>query len=358
MTMDISNQNKLSEFYEELKRIDINVVRPDINKCFADFQFDKNNFYYALGGIKSVGYEAISNVVKERETNGEFKSINDFLNRVNPKDINKLQLEGLVKAGAFDNIDDNRQALFNSIPNFILKTKNIFENKAANQIDLFASDDEQDNEIVVDIEDWRFEDRLSREFEAIGFFISDHPLNQFKEIFDDYKIVDYVKFNLDDNIKDANIAATLLKISERKTAKGNSYGVIKFTDLTSVFELFVFSDILELNREILIEGSSLIITLIKTISNDENKLKRINVQKIASLKDLFNKPVNEIIFNIKSVKDLNKISDLVREEGPTDVKINIRDSNKDICFKLKNKRHIDRKAINILRNNDILVNIH
>ena len=358
MTMDISNQNKLSEFYEELKRIDINVVRPDINKCFADFQFDKNNFYYALGGIKSVGYEAISNVVKERETNGEFKSINDFLNRVNPKDINKLQLEGLVKAGAFDNIDDNRQALFNSIPNFILKTKNIFENKAANQIDLFASDDEQDNEIVVDIEDWRFEDRLSREFEAIGFFISDHPLNQFKEIFDDYKIVDYAKFNLDDTIKDANIAATLLKITERKTAKGNSYGVIKFTDLTSVFELFIFSDILELNREVLVEGSSLIITLIKTISNDENKSKRINVQKIASLKDLFNKPVNEIIFNIKSVKDLNKISDLVREEGPTDVKINIRDSNKDICFKLKNKRHIDRKAINILRNNDILVNIH
>ena len=70
----------------------------------------------------SVGYEAISNVVKERNENGDFKSINDFLNRVNPKDINKLQLEGLVKGGAFDNIDHNRQALFNSIPNFILKT--------------------------------------------------------------------------------------------------------------------------------------------------------------------------------------------------------------------------------------------
>ena len=102
MTMDISNQNKLGEFHEELKRIKIKVIRPDINKCFADFQFDDNNFYYALGGIKSVGYEAISNVVKERRENGDFKSINDFLNRVNPKDINKLQLEGLVKAGAFD----------------------------------------------------------------------------------------------------------------------------------------------------------------------------------------------------------------------------------------------------------------
>jgi len=358
MTMDLSNQNKLGEFHEELKRININVVRPDINNCFADFQFDKDNFYYALGGIKSVGFDAISRVVKERIENGEFKSINDFLNRVNPKDINKLQLEGLVKAGAFDNIDSNRQALFNSIPNFILKTKNIFENKAANQIDLFTSDEEQDNEIVLNIEDWKFEDRLSREFEAIGFFISDHPLTQFKEIFDDYKIVDYVKFNLDDNIKDANIAATLLKITERKTARGNSYGVIKFTDLTSVFELFIFSDILELNRDILIEGSSLIITLIKTISNDENKLKRINVQKIASLKDLFNKPVNEIIFNLKSVKDIDKISYLVNKEGTTDVKININDESNKISFKLKTKRLIDRKAINILRNNDISTIIH
>merc|ERR1712127_701663 len=271
----------------------------------------------------------------------------------NPKDINKLQLEGLVKAGAFDNIDRNRQALFNSIPNFILKTKNIYENKATNQIDLFASDEEQDNEIILNIEDWKFEDRLSREFEAIGFFISDHPLNQFKEIFDDYRIVDFAKFNLDDTIKDANIAATLLKITERKTAKGNSYGVIKFTDLTSVFELFVFSDILELNREVLIEGNSLIITLVKTISNDENKFKRINVQKIASLKDLFNKPVNEIIFNINSIKDLDKISEFVSNEGTTNVQINIKDKSNDVSFKLKNKRHIDRKTINILRNNDI-----
>jgi len=358
MTMDLSNQNKLGEFHEELKRINIKVIRPDINRCFADFQFDEDNFYYALGGIKSVGFEAISNVVKERKENGNFKSINDFLNRVSPKDINKLQLEGLVKAGAFDNIDINRQALFNSIPNFILKTKNIFENKAANQIDLFGSDEEQDNEIVLNIDDWNFEDRLSREFEAIGFFISDHPLNQFKEIFDDYKIVDYVKFNLDDDIKDANIAATLLKITERKTARGNSYGVIKFTDLTSVFELFIFSDILELNRDILIEGSSLIITLIKTISNDEGKSKRINVQKIASLKDLFNKPVNEIVFNLKSIKDIDKISNLVSEEGITEVKLNINDESRDISFKLKNRRYIDRKGINILRNNDISTIIH
>ena len=358
MTMDLSNQNKLSEFHEELKRIKINVVRPDINKCFADFQFDENNFYYALGGIKSVGYDAISNVIKERKENGEFKSINDFLNRVSPKDINKLQLEGLVKAGAFDNIENNRRALFNSIPNFILKTKSIYENKAANQIDLFESDEEQDNEIVHKVDDWKFEERLSREFEAVGFFISDHPLNQFKEIYDDYKIIDYIKFNSEDNIKEANIAATLLKITERKTAKGNSYGVIKFTDLTSVFELFIFSDILELNREILIEGNSLIITLIKNISNDENRFKRINVQKIASLKDLLNKPISKIIFNITNINQINDISKLIKENGVTEVKFKIKDENKDLVFKLKNKRSVDRKSINLIKNQDIVTTIH
>ena len=353
MTMDLSNQNKLSEFYEELKRMNIKIIRPDINKCFADFKFDDDNFYYALGGIKSVGFDAISNVVKERIDSGEFKSINDFLNRVNPKDINKLQLEGLVKAGAFDGLENNRNSLFTSIPNFILKTKNIHENKIANQIDLFSSDDEQDKEIISNVEDWKFEERLSREFEAIGFFISDHPLNQFKEIFDDYKIVDYSGFNSDDNIKEANIAATLLKLTERKTAKGNSYAVIKFTDLSSVFELFIFSDILELNREALVEGSSLIITLSKSISNDENRFKRINVLKIASLKNLFNKPVSSITFNLKSTKDIDQISNFLQKEGSTEVKINIINKENKINFKLKNKRQIDRKSINILRNKDI-----
>ncbi|MDB4846657.1 hypothetical protein OAH88_05740 [Candidatus Pelagibacter sp.] len=359
MTMDLSNQNKLSEFHEELKRIKINVIRPDINRCFADFQFDDNNFYYALGGIKSVGYEAVSNIIKERIKNGKFKSINDFLNRINPKDINKLQLEGLVKAGAFDNINNNRQALFNSIPNFILKTKNIFENKAANQIDLFSSDELNDEDTVSLTNDWKFEERLSKEFEAIGFFISDHPLNQFKEIFDDYKISDYNKFHNNDNdIKEANIAATLLKIQERKTSKGNSYAVIKFTDLTSVFELFIFSDILESNREILIEGNSLILTLIKNISNDENRFKRINVQKIVSLKDLFNKPVSEITFTIKSIEEIDKISNFVKEEGFTDVKINFKDGKNELQFKLKNKRLIDRKSINLLRKVNISTIIH
>ena len=358
MTMDISNQDKLSEFYEELKRLNINILRPDINKCFADFRSDNKNFYYALGGIKSVGYEAVSNIVKERIENGQFKSINDFIKRVNPKDINKLQLEGLVKSGAFDGIYENRQALFNSIPNFIQKSKNIFDNKIANQIDLFSSNQIKDDDIVLQNEDWEFEERLSKEFEAVGFFISDHPLNQFKEIFEDYQIIDFNKFNTDNNIKESNIAATLLKIQERKTQKGNSYAVIKFTDLTSVFELFIFSDILELSRDILSEGNSFIITLIKNISENENRFKRINVKKIASLKDLFNKPITEIQFKATDLKKIEEISQILNKAGNTEVKIEIKDQENHLIFKLKNKRQVDRKSLNTLKNQGISKTIH
>jgi DNA polymerase-3 subunit alpha len=355
MTMDISNQNKLSEFYEELKRLNIKVTRPDINECYADFKTLDDDFFYALGGIKAVGYEAISNVVEERIKNGKFISINDFLKRINPKDMNKLQLEGLVKAGAFDSLNKNRQSLFDSIPNFILKTKNLFDNRSANQIDLFSDDETAQNDIINDIQDWKFEDRLSKEFEAVGFFISDHPLNQFTEIFDDYKIIDYSNFNSNDEVKDANIAATLLKIQERKTAKGNTYAVLKLTDLYNVFELFIFSDILELNREILKEGNSIILTLVKNISNDENRFKRINVQKIASLKDLFSSPINEVSFNIKSNDQVNEISKIInnQENGKTTVNINMVVEEKTLIFRLKNMRKLDRKSINLLRKQEI-----
>ena len=358
MTMDISNQNKLGEFYEELKQLGIDVIRPDINECNADFKTENNKFYYALGGIKAVGLEAVSNIIQEREKKGKFLSIIDFVKRVNPKDINKLQLEGLVKAGAFDNLIENRKSLFNSIPNIIIKSKNYFDNKIVNQIDLFGEDNENEADFIENISDWNFEERLSKEFEAVGFFISDHPLNQFKEIFDDYKINHYQEFYSNDKLKDGNISATLLKIQERKTSKGNSYAVLKLTDLTSVFELFIFSDTLELNREILKEGDSYILTLNKVISDDENKTKRINVRKIASLKDLFNSPIKEVTFNINSKEQIKTLENYLNEKGDTIVNISISNNSESHKFKLKKSRNIDRKSINILRNKEIGLIIH
>ena len=97
------------------------------------------------------------------------------------------------------------------------------------------------------------EERLSKEFETLGFFISDHPLNQFKYIYNEYKIINFADFNIAQDIKESNIAATVLKVQEKKTQKGNSYAIVKFSDLSSVFELFIFSDIFEMNRKLLVE---------------------------------------------------------------------------------------------------------
>tara|TARA_Y100000817_G_scaffold313321_1_gene309188 strand:+ start:215 stop:3625 length:3411 start_codon:yes stop_codon:yes gene_type:complete len=357
MTMDISNQNKLSEFYEELKRLNTKIIRPNINKSFADFKSDGENFFYALGAIKAVGYEAILNIVNERLKNGEFKSINDFINRVNPKDINKLQLEGLVKAGAFDSLSNNRKSLFEYIPNIILKSKNNFENKSINQIKLFEINENNDDEILKKTDDWQFEDRLSKEFEAMGFFISDHPLNQFSDVLKDYKIIDYKNLIENQNINEASIAATILKIQEKKTQKGNSYAILKLTDLSSVFELFVFSEILENNRNILKEGNSLMILINKNEDEKENRFKRLNVRKISSLKSVFDKPINKIEFLIKHENELELIKQYISKDGDTDVQINLKNDNKNFIFHLKNKRYVDRKTINKLKTSNISLNI-
>ena len=357
MTMEISNQKKLSEFFEELKRLNTNIVAPDINKCFTDFHSDNKNFFYALGAIKNVGREAISNIVKERNKNGKFSSINDFVTRVDPKNINKLQLEGLVKAGAFDSLYNNRQSIYNSIPNIILKSKNLFENRIANQTDLFENLEDKNDQIISEIEDWKTDDKLSKEFDTLGFFISDHPLNQFKEIFDEYNIESYSEFDTNEN-QSSNIAATVLKIQEKKTQKGNSYAIVKFSDLSGVFELFLFSDIFELNREILKEGNSLLITVVKNISNDENRMKRINVTKISSINSLANTPIHEVLFELKDLSQLELLKNLDKNNGNAIVKLSLKNSKGKMVFKLKEKRKIDRDLINSLKNREISAHIN
>ena len=176
--------------------------------------------------------------------------------------------------------------------------------------------------------------------------------------FDNYNIIDFNKFNSDKEIKENNIAATLLKIQERKTQKGNTYAIIKLTDLSSVFELFIFSDVLESNRNLLVEGNSLIITLSKNIVHGENRFKRINVKKISSLKDLFNKPVSEIEIKLNDPDQVKEISNILIKEGSTNVKIVINNLDNDLVFQLKNKRLVDRQSINILKNQGILTTIH
>ena len=356
MSMELTNQKKLGEFCEEIKRLKINIIRPDINMCFPEFCSENNNFYYALGAIKNVGIESISNIVRERNKNGKFKSISNFLERINPKDINKLQLEALTKAGAFDSIIDNRRSFYESIPNIILKSKNIYENKLQNQIELFTENENNSVEKIISLkQEWKFQEKMQKEFETIGFYLSDHPLNQYKDIFNEYNIAKYNDFIVDNN-QESMVAATILKVQEKKTQKGSSYAIIKFSDLGSLFELFVFSDIFELNRENIKEGKSVIVTLIKN-SNDTDQRIRINVKKIIPLDDILNKPINNLKIKISNFKKIDILSNILNTKGNVSVVFEVHENNKKYTFKLKNKRFVDQNTITSIKNQGIFASI-
>tara|TARA_Y100000590_G_scaffold448018_1_gene584078 strand:- start:1692 stop:3911 length:2220 start_codon:yes stop_codon:yes gene_type:complete len=349
MSNELSNTDKLSEFFEELKRLNIKVQRPCINKCFADFIPKENKLFYALGAIKNVGYDAISQLVQERNKNGEFKSISDFVNRINPKNINKLQLEGLVKAGAFDTIFENRKTLYDNIPNIIQNTKNLYENKIQNQSSLFSDENQKISYLIKykNESKWTYDEALTKEFESVGFYISNHPLINFKDALDHYKVKSFKNFE-DSTVNESLIAGTIMSIKEKKTSKGNPFAVIKFSDLSKVYELFIFSEVLELNREHLIEGKSFMLTVIKDKENEDNRFKRVNVRKIVSLDKITKQNYTNVEIELDNTNNLKKLYDLIKEKGNSKIKISIKKEDKNYLFELKEKRKFDYDTLKSL----------
>ena len=183
-------------------------------------------------------------------------------------------------------------------------------------------------------------------------------MNQFKDIYGEFKIDNYENYSNSDNLKEAKIAATILKVQERKTNKGNPYAVIKFSDLSCVFELFIFSDILEKNRDILIEGSSVLLTVLKVISDDEKKTNKFNVYKISSLKSLYETPIKNIKFYVNDLNQLHKLSEQINEIGNTEITIKYKNNDKYMVFDLDNKRKVNRNSIKELKKHNISLEIN
>ena len=350
MSNELSNTDKLSEFFEELKRLKIKVQRPCINECYPEFIPQENTLFYALGAIKNVGFHAITQVVKEREKNGKFKSIGDFVNRVNPKDINKLQLEGLVKAGAFDSIFMNRKVLYDNIPNIIQNSKTIYENKIQNQSSLFLDDIQKISYLMQDqnLPNWTSNEILSKEFESVGFYLSNHPLENFRDALEQHNAKSFKDFeNIND--REAFVAGTVMSIKEKKTAKGTPFAIIKFSDQSKVFELFLFSEILEINRKKLVEGKSFLLTLIKDKENQENRFRRINVRKIVSLEEIAKVNFNNVHIEINTSDSLKKLYESVKKKGNSKIKISIVEQDKNYLFELKDKRKFDYETLKYLK---------
>ena len=358
MSTTLTNTSKLREYVEELKRLKVEVVRPSINNCFADFKAQTNKIFYGLGAIKSVGFEAISNIVNEREKNGKFKSFTDFINRVNPKDVNKLQLEGLVKAGVFDEIDLNRKKLFDSIPKIISTIKSKYEEKISNQNNLFAVTGNRKNESFEfeTLDKWTKKELLSEEFSSLGFYISDHPLNEYKDFFSQLEIESYKDF-INNNKHESLVAGTIMSIQEKKSAKGTSFAIIKFSDNNSEFEIFLFSDLLTVNREKLKESNSFVLTLQKEKNNRENAKKRINIRKIVDLSDLVNKTYESVSIELNDKKMLKDLNKLLKSAGETKINVILKENNKNYLFELKKSRKFDFSLFSLIKNKEYVKKI-
>ena len=358
MSTTLTNTSKLREYVEELKRLKIEVIRPSINNCFAEFKADTNKIFYGLGAIKSVGFLAISNIVNERKKNGKYKTFTDFINRMDPQNINKLQLEGLVKAGAFDEIDSNRKKLFESIPKIIQTIKSKYDEKVSNQTSLFDDTNNTDNETFKfkEVKPWSKKELLKEEFLSLGFYISDHPLNEYKEFFVQLEIESYKDF-LDGNKSDGLIAGTIMSIQEKKSIKGNSYAIVKFSDNKSEFEIFIFSDLFSSNREKLKESNSFILTLHKEKSLDNNNLNRVNIRKIVDLSDLVNKPYENVLIELNNTEKLQELNDLLKNNGETKINVILRDNNKNYSFQLTKTRKFDFNLFSIIKNKEYVKKI-
>ena len=358
MSTELSNTDKLREFVEELKRLKINIVRPCINKSFADFKSEKNKIYYALSAIKSVGKEAITNIINEREKNGEYKSLNNFIHRVNPKNINKLQLEGLTKAGAFDVFNQDRGSLLKAIPKIIQVNKMLWDEKMSNQSSLFSSKSEKDQTILKleTNEKLSKKDLLLNEFQSIGFYMSDHPLNIYKDYFETLKIKSYSSF-IDDNESNAYVAGTIMAIQEKKSAKGTPFAIIKFTDLKSEFELFLFSELLISNRDKLKAANSFLITLQKDSSKDNLSARRINIKNIVPLNDFVNTPYKNVTIEVNGKTNMDELQNLLNIEGETKIQIKVNRNSKIYIFSLKNRRKFNLNTLSSLKNKEYIKKI-
>src|SRR6056300_1395862 len=341
MNTELSNTDKLNLFYEELKRLKIDIRPPNIN--------------YSLSAIKAVGYEAISKLVVEREKNGKFKSISNPLSRVNSKNLNKLQLESLIKSGSFDEIDKNRKKLFNSVPDFIKQSKSEDEILSGEQDLLFDQNSSQYNEknskIIYD--DWDKSEKIKKEFESIGFFVGEHPLKSNLETLKQYNVTNYIDFKNNSKLKDTMIAGTLISIQEKKTARGNPYAIIKLVDLYSMYEMFIFSEKLVENRNKLIVGNSFLIKDKKETKKEG--VEKINLDNIFFIEDLTKKIIDKLVLQIDNLETLNLINSKKDTNGKSKLKIIFNDPKEkgQYSFSLNSSFNIKPEDIELFKTNNI-----
>ncbi|MBT3790224.1 MAG: DNA polymerase III subunit alpha [Alphaproteobacteria bacterium] len=292
MTLDLTNTDKLGVFKEEVERLGIELRNPDINKSEAFFTVEdvsgKNEgaIRYALAAVKNVGRAAMDSVVEERNTSGLFKTVFDFSGRLESRTINKRQIENLARAGAFDSLEKNRHKVHQSAEILLRHASAAAEDRASGQESLFGGPDAGiDEPELPSVTDWSSMERLRNEFDAIGFYLSAHPLDMYERDLKRMgaKTWGEVLPTLTDTDKNVRLGGTVMGKQERMSKRGNRFAFVQFSDSSGTFEGMFFADALTNARPLLENGTNVVVDIEARLDEGAPRIGVTRIQRIDKL---------------------------------------------------------------------------
>lgn len=280
MTLDMGNTDKLAAFKLELQRMDVPLLLPDINRSDVPFTVEaapegyieeeddpRHNLgvRYALGAIKGVGEKAMEAIVEEREKNGRFKDAFDFAERIDPKLVNKRQIERLAAAGAFDSLLPDRAQAFASAEILMRIAQMEAKERESDQVSLFGGEmaSAVDRPALPIVKQWTDTQQLDEERKAVGFYISAHPLDSYETVLERERIISAREVYSDGGLvgQTVRMAGAILGYREGMTKRGNKFGRLTLSDRTDAFEMMAFEDDLEQMRTLVEEGAPMVVSV-------------------------------------------------------------------------------------------------
>jgi DNA polymerase-3 subunit alpha len=284
MTLDIGNTDRLNIFRQEAQRLGVRVLPPDINRSESYFacSAEKGEIFYALAAVKGVGKQAMEHVVAVRGEGGPFRSIGDFARRIDPKFVNKRAFESLVRAGAFDALSRNRRQLVESSDAVLSDAARTARERETGQVSLFGEAASEKEELrLVQVHEWPAHEKLGEEFSAIGFYLSGHPLDNYRTALTRLQALTFAQIQ-DDRRSTfvVQMAGTIIRKSERRGRNDQSYAFVSFSDPSGMFEVMFFPEVLAATRPLLEAGKSVLLKLNASWEGDELKLRAISASDL------------------------------------------------------------------------------
>jgi len=289
MTLEIHNTDKLGLFRQEIERAKIRFLPPDVNRSEAAFSVEttaEGGFAvrYALSAVRNVGQGAADAIVAEREAGGVFKSLADFAGRCDPRALNKRAIENLIAAGAFDALNANRRQTFESAELLLRQAGAAANDRASQQVSLFGRELAQPERLSLPIvTDWPSMEKLRHEFDAIGFYLSAHPLDTYGPTLkrlDVVRYADLATWLVGRPSVRAKLAGIVTGKQERTSARGSRFAFLQMSDASGMYEVTLFSELLSAHRELLEPGTPLLVSVDVRLEPDNIRLTAQSVQPL------------------------------------------------------------------------------